>query len=491
MSTGSPCPTLAPRAAPIKPEQPASVPGIVTHKEWVVPPRPKPGRKPATDTPPTKRKAQNRAAQRAFRERRAARVNELEEKLKEVETESAMQTQDQDLQIKQLTFANSQLVKEVMQYKSRVEALQLEVETLQKLKAEQQITASFLTQVASPAPSLGNDPCGMNCVCTDAVDKVFCNQQSIEPIATAISVPLRLRSENKSNDSPEIPSNQELTDCTRCLKEGAECACIMEAAEAMLYSAPKRPTSPNEHETKRTKTDNYVDLTELETDFTTAYMSKPIHVSSASTGVRMPDPCGFCSDGTPCVCAEMAMNNLMTDSDSGENDTKLPPILSHTPPPIDFTQHRPEKLMPLHPPTASMAVPSRSSGCKPGGCDQCKTDPMSTLFCQSLATRINNGSGPPKGCCGGGCGGKDIEGASGCGGAKKSKNRAGGTYIPASAAYQTLSRHRGFEEAAADLGNLVRPLIIRSADGSCPQIEVSSVRDVLKQLDRRFGTDAA
>ncbi len=56
-------------------------------KNWVVPPRPKPGRKPATDTPPTKRKAQNRAAQRAFRERRAARVGELEEQLKETEEE--------------------------------------------------------------------------------------------------------------------------------------------------------------------------------------------------------------------------------------------------------------------------------------------------------------------------------------------------------------------------------------------------------------------
>ncbi|KAI5279359.1 hypothetical protein KEM54_004218, partial [Ascosphaera aggregata] len=56
-------------------------------KEWIIPPRPKPGRKPATDTPPTKRKAQNRAAQRAFRERRAARVSELEEQMRQVEEE--------------------------------------------------------------------------------------------------------------------------------------------------------------------------------------------------------------------------------------------------------------------------------------------------------------------------------------------------------------------------------------------------------------------
>ena len=63
------------------------------------------------------------------------------------------------------------------------------------------------------------------------------------------------------------------------------------------------------------------------------------------------------------------------------------------------------------------------------------------------------------------------------------------TYIPCSAAYMALSRHRAFDEAAADLGALVRPLVIQSADGSCPQVEVNSVRDVLKMLDRRFGRD--
>ncbi|EPQ66639.1 hypothetical protein BGT96224_4650 [Blumeria graminis f. sp. tritici 96224] len=54
--------------SPMSPAAEFSTMGLVTRKEWVIPPRPKPGRKPATDTPPTKRKAQNRAAQRAFRD---------------------------------------------------------------------------------------------------------------------------------------------------------------------------------------------------------------------------------------------------------------------------------------------------------------------------------------------------------------------------------------------------------------------------------------
>src|SRR5271170_873858 len=79
----SPTPTSA--TSPTANTPPNSL--SLTSKEWVIPPRPKPGRKPATDTPPTKRKAQNRAAQRAFRERRAARVGELEEHIKKIEDE--------------------------------------------------------------------------------------------------------------------------------------------------------------------------------------------------------------------------------------------------------------------------------------------------------------------------------------------------------------------------------------------------------------------
>ena len=58
---------------------------IQPSKEWVLPARGKPGRKPSATVPPTKRKAQNRASQRAFRERRHAYVTELEEKVAQFE----------------------------------------------------------------------------------------------------------------------------------------------------------------------------------------------------------------------------------------------------------------------------------------------------------------------------------------------------------------------------------------------------------------------
>ena len=59
----------------------------VSGQRWEVKPRPRPGRKLATDAPDTKRKQQNREAQRAFRERRAQRVSELETELQKLKAE--------------------------------------------------------------------------------------------------------------------------------------------------------------------------------------------------------------------------------------------------------------------------------------------------------------------------------------------------------------------------------------------------------------------
>lgn len=96
---------------------------IITSKEWVLPPRPKPGRKPSVDTPASKRKAQNRAAQRAFRERRATRVQELEEKLLEVEKEKEIKEMGLVNTINKLKIENQFLAKNLDQLRSDVESI--------------------------------------------------------------------------------------------------------------------------------------------------------------------------------------------------------------------------------------------------------------------------------------------------------------------------------------------------------------------------------
>lgn len=57
----------------------------MTSRNWVLPPKPKPGRKPLQST--SEREARNRATQRAFRERRKALITELRDELHEKEIE--------------------------------------------------------------------------------------------------------------------------------------------------------------------------------------------------------------------------------------------------------------------------------------------------------------------------------------------------------------------------------------------------------------------
>ncbi|KAL7409479.1 hypothetical protein BDY24DRAFT_403220 [Mrakia frigida] len=54
-------------------------------KEWTIPPRPRPGRKAAETAPKTGKSAQNREAQRAFRERKQDYVAELEQRCRDYE----------------------------------------------------------------------------------------------------------------------------------------------------------------------------------------------------------------------------------------------------------------------------------------------------------------------------------------------------------------------------------------------------------------------
>lgn len=90
---------------------------------YVIPPRPKPGRKPATDEPPSKRKQQNREAQRAFRQRKTQKMEEVNRELQRVLDERRAQSEAHQREVAGL---NTALTAE----RSRSEALQSQVDTL-------------------------------------------------------------------------------------------------------------------------------------------------------------------------------------------------------------------------------------------------------------------------------------------------------------------------------------------------------------------------
>ncbi|KAI5951673.1 hypothetical protein KGF54_004748 [Candida jiufengensis] len=258
------------------------VSSIMTSKEWVLPPRPKPGRKPSIDTPASKRKAQNRAAQRAFRERRATRVQELEQKLMEVEKEKDIKEMALVNTINKLKAENNylnknmeQLRQEMNQFKNSQDQMRIQMQQQQQqsqpnqnrnkqpskiqnntsqLHQNQQTQtfrntnnnqpspmntslsptgSSYSLQQISPAPSADSP---MNTNISSSQNYPNSSNSALTPISNN-TTPDKLISTTNSNDSVIDSSN---FDCGICIKD--ECLC-----ESVGLKDPK-PTKTNDVE---------------------------------------------------------------------------------------------------------------------------------------------------------------------------------------------------------------------------------------------------
>ncbi|KAH7318243.1 hypothetical protein B0I35DRAFT_431610 [Stachybotrys elegans] len=511
----------------------------MTSKEWVIPPRPKPGRKPATDTPPTKRKAQNRAAQRAFRERRAARVGELEEQLDQQRhsyenTELELKEKIRGLELDLQSFRSRCSLLENMLERERQERIRAETEA-EALRRQNQDAfyrqdnatrsrhQSFdrqhrPSQQLSPTALPGQQPPhqpGQNMPISqlispaetldDQSDQAFtCGNCSVDgPCPCAEEV---LASVNKS--------------CGKC-GMGSPCQCL-EATFASFdqVSGLKRPLSPTAptYNEKRQRPSQDSSETDMPAVFSTTSVPSlsdlhnplPISQSTHIDSMALKDGCGFCKEGTYCVCADAAMSGPVINS----HDT-LPPITQQvqTPPPSESDVFTPPLAMEI---TADGAVklpprrnqkrsqaPTTSRSCGPNGpgtCAQCQADPKSGLFCRLMAARFDSEQGGASS--GGGCcGGKGPDG--GCCKSTARKEKITLPSLPSlglscAEAYQTLSSHRNFEKAADDIGSWLPKLRATSTGGqqAAPrgrqdiEVEAASIMSVLKDFDVRFGREA-
>ncbi|KAF5102286.1 hypothetical protein D0Z00_000469 [Geotrichum galactomycetum] len=555
--------------------QDAQISQLSTSKVWVLPPRPKPGRKPSTDTPPTKRKAQNRAAQRAFRERRAARVTELEALLEDVNNERDQKERKLNDTLKAMSQENYELRRSLEELRREIRAFSSSrpyndiasprLEQPPHILQQQPYSPSSnppshirhssisyppsMNQMASPAPSLESP--------MDVLDRV-------------LELRLPVPEEQHKNKELSQQQQQQDDDCGVCIKE--DCICetlgirekrdtpasspaVSAAVESQQQLAPgtvqlkrrRKSASKNLNPFKKMKKATKPE--EMEVDFTKVFAKekapKPsviveqpvpqpevpeVEIVHSTTSTPM-DPCGFCSDGTPCLCAETAeqeassmaeLNTLpplvgITQSNSS-NHNSLSPSVS-LPSSRNGSISNLVKLPALSHEGSGASTPK--SGCtgKPGTCQQCQADPMSTLFCTTLANQIattkpamKSVAKPAGGCCGGsksGGGGCCKDKAAVTASAKPPQQQqqqqfqqqllqrqrqyqqsptgsgastplpGAGTFIPCSAAYQTLSRHKDF--GRVDLGTLVGKLQTRGM-----QVEVSSVANVLRELDKRL-----
>ncbi|KAI8963145.1 hypothetical protein F5Y11DRAFT_166665 [Daldinia sp. FL1419] len=509
--------------------------GSITSKEWVVPPRPKPGRKPATDTPPTKRKAQNRAAQRAFRERRAARVGELEEQLEEQKEEYeraqqqlAEQVQDLDSEVTNLRTRCSTLEDLLeKERKERIKATTELEELRRRWRGEDSSTSSrpgsFATQhgrLPNPLGISSQHPTPRGSLTSNAPDHR--NSATAFSISQIISPPdssSPLGAPRESSADPAGCGNCEINGPCACAEEvladtavgcnkctiGSKCECL----EAMV-----KDLAPNsETELKRKNSSLSVMAPEEkrqkipepyphEIDFTTAFAKKkdlipePISYQAPTQPTVPPrDSCGFCEEGTYCMCAEAAASQALPPV-SQQVQTPPPSENDVGPQPIEITSTGAVKLPGINSLNRTPIPSGRpSGGCGPkgpGSCAQCLRDPKSGLFCRSLAASFARNSGTPnRGCCGGSGGSgccKSIE-------ATTSAESSTNVSLSCADAYKTLSSHRNFDKASDEIGTWLprlkaTPLPANAAGRPPIEVQVASIMGVLREFDVRFGREA-
>lgn len=473
----------------------ASTPTIMTTKEWVIPPRPKPGRKPATDTPPTKRKAQNRAAQRAFRERRAARVGELEEQLEDAKEDQ--QRRENDLRLK-----ISRLEAEVSRFNNELQSWRVRCETLDRIadyeKREKETALKELAYLRNGFQSTSTDavplPPRRNRQLTQNLPPFQRQQQN--PYVPEIEVANVLGC-GGCKSTGECACAEEVlaitTGCGNCSPD-THCQCLEETLKDVGMNL-KRAHSPeiDAAAEKRVRLSS-IPSSPLEIDFTAQFSRRQPALREPSPPpqilTRPIESCGFCEQGTYCMCAAAAAE--ANAAHERERENRLAPLLNEvTPPPSDTdvenTQVKLPSMQPNHmhrPVTAAPASNSCANG--PGTCKQCMSDPKSGLFCRSLAAmRSSSSSAPSDGCCGGNSSG---------GGCCKTMQPASTSEPPPSLSvaetYKTLSTHKNFDQASDELNTWLGRLHatpLQHAGRAPMEVEAASVMGVLKLFDRRFG----
>lgn len=456
---------------------------IVMSKEWVLPPRPKPGRKPCDDIPSSKRKAQNRAAQRAFRERRANRVSELEEKIMEMERDRSVSEGLLNNMIKTLQNENSQLKSENAGLRGDNAKL------VQRLKD------------SAPAGGATSSPERMS-----SLESLF----NLEPQS---AVPLKRKSSSSVSPSTRSLSKGEidftnafafkkqrkmpvLNDIFFSKSESVKPESKEQTPSGSGIPLSARPVSSS----SATPTPLAAPTTTAATTATTATTAATTNASTTTSTISNNIPfesCGFCSEDTPCVCREIETEQQQQMQREIRNikESKLK---------IEIEKKERELIMEL---TRSakkddMAQIAKCTG-NPGTCLQCRNDPLSNLFCKTIAEKSSeeeivlpsisrNGSISSMNDAAVSISNSTSSSISNPGSTSSSKyrlpsleslklNEAGKQFVPCADAYKTISHH-------LDIRNVGVNNIANNLQTKGMFVEVGSVVSCLRELDRKFSS---
>ncbi|KAK4985285.1 hypothetical protein LTR66_008220 [Elasticomyces elasticus] len=322
--------------------------------QWRVPARPRPGRRPVTDDPANKRKMQNRMAQRGYRDRRAQRVQELEQVLTDLRLEQ------QNRLVDVMTRASREKEREKQILHEQIEELtrRLNAAELRARKAECALNEHILGRIdAAISPGSANPqfPFGMT-------GSRKSSQQSSSHSAIG---PTQVQWSKQSWENRFYQ-----TDIS------TQARVMPKAYQKQPQRIPRLPmgyTPPYDN-----------DFNEI--DFT-AKFSRPsqgstdIDMLPDGSNLRAADPCGFCDGAVFCPCREdlerpnqTAPRLASVDNGRSFGDRALPPLVDG-------------QTMPTFSDPASTAI-------GPGACADCQVDPERGRICRELASGTHFSSRP-------------------------------------------------------------------------------------------------
>lgn len=363
--TPTPRPALLPSSTPTLGPEPSLSPEVHTHRPEIprpieLPPKPKPGRKAATDVPEDKRKASNRDAQRRFREKRRKKIQELQE---QVEAERQARMRDQATSYQQLheyeeTKRQLHVLQHEQQQPQSLLALDHQHPTPRPFKAPPQASGKFPVRTAPDwSPEARKE-----------IKSTLSKYQMplVPPIITTS------HSSRASRGSQASSSATITTPSSATTLSGISPGTVPDFTQRKLPSVPevdpsssrgaKRESSDNDHGARDApqlaplkKVSEVQD--ELEMDFTNMGRSVP-------PGYESGRDCGFCY-GSPvyCLCVDMNSDNMPTP-----------------PPESPFSG----RYGLMEPPVVARGAP--------GECDSCQKDPEQRRICMDMARNTFSGS---------------------------------------------------------------------------------------------------
>ncbi|KZT55511.1 hypothetical protein CALCODRAFT_484692 [Calocera cornea HHB12733] len=343
-------------------------------KEWVIPPKPKPGRKPKSDdskTPDPKdtdveRKVLNRAAQRAFRERKQSQLADLHARIQayeagEIEKSVHLQKISQGLK-----EDNNKLKQENADLKEQVRRLKERLETLE---------------------GTGRG-------------------RSDDRMSVDVSPRIPKKRQRRESD---VPDDSRMSSRDTAASSETAASGLSSSGISSAYSSSTTP--PSDH--------SMATPTPIKTSMTSPSMvMQSITYESTTAYAAENGGCGFCSSSTSCLCAEVSESDALALQASmlqpSPTEEKVPvSSVAYIPyqaaVPIRLRTDRAQSssgmawvveskpTVPTTPVASTSAVPVGNCSGDPSNCPACANDSFGRDFCSKLGALTCNRN-PCPGC---------------------------------------------------------------------------------------------